>query len=107
MVPPEWGIRHGAPGRAQSFGVDSGGSTSCNWLQAMEGGIDSSHVKQLSAPRDLNSILYSSVGARGKTVLQPGAGRKTPLRSRRRNRLRSGPGVYIGARRNAENGDYY
>ena len=69
-----------------------------NWLQAMEGGIDSSHVSFLHRG-DLESDPIFK-GAKGnkynlsdmrphfEVVEQPG-------------------GLYIGARRNAENGNYY
>ncbi len=70
----------------------------CNWLQAMEGGIDSSHVSFLHRG-DLgfdplfkgakgNEYNLSDVQPYFEVVEQPG-------------------GLYIGARRNAENGNYY
>jgi phthalate 4,5-dioxygenase oxygenase subunit len=70
----------------------------CNWLQAMEGGIDSSHVSWLHRGALDSDPLFK--GARGnrynfndarpvfEVVEHPG-------------------GLYIGARRNAENGQYY
>jgi phenylpropionate dioxygenase-like ring-hydroxylating dioxygenase large terminal subunit len=69
-----------------------------NWLQAMEGGIDSSHVSFLHRGDLSSDPLFK--GAKGnqynlsdmrphfEVVEQPG-------------------GLYIGARRNAENGNYY
>jgi phthalate 4,5-dioxygenase oxygenase subunit len=69
-----------------------------NWLQAMEGGIDSSHVSFLHRGDLHTDPLFK--GAKGneynlkdtrphfEVVEQPG-------------------GLYIGARRNAENGNYY
>ena len=69
-----------------------------NWLQAMEGGIDSSHVSFLHRGDLGSDPLFK--GAKGnqynlsdmrphfEVVEQPG-------------------GLYIGARRNAENGNYY
>jgi phthalate 4,5-dioxygenase oxygenase subunit len=69
-----------------------------NWLQAMEGGIDSSHVSFLHRGDLHSDPLFK--GAKGnqynlsdmrphfEVVEQPG-------------------GLYIGARRNAENGNYY
>jgi phthalate 4,5-dioxygenase len=69
-----------------------------NWLQAMEGGIDSSHVSFLHRGDLGSDPLFK--GAKGneynlsdtrpyfEVVEQPG-------------------GLYIGARRNAENGHYY
>lgn len=70
----------------------------CNWLQAMEGGIDSSHV----------SFLHR--GNLNSDPLFKGA------KSNRYNLTDSKPvfevvdqpaGLYIGVRRNAENGAYY
>ena len=70
----------------------------CNWLQAMEGGIDSSHVSFLHRGDLGSDPLFK--GAKGneynlkdtrphfEVVEQPG-------------------GLFIGARRNAENGNYY
>jgi phthalate 4,5-dioxygenase len=70
----------------------------CNWLQAMEGGIDSSHVSFLHSGGLKNDPLFK--GAKGneynlkdtkpvfEVIEQPG-------------------GLFIGARRNAENGNYY
>jgi phenylpropionate dioxygenase-like ring-hydroxylating dioxygenase large terminal subunit len=70
----------------------------CNWLQAMEGGIDSSHVSWLHRGNLSSDPLFK--GAKGneynlsdtkpffEVVEHPG-------------------GLYIGARRNAENGNYY
>ncbi|HVG52737.1 MAG TPA: Rieske 2Fe-2S domain-containing protein [Xanthobacteraceae bacterium] len=73
-------------------------SQECNWLQAMEGGIDSSHVSFLHSGELNSDPLFK--GSRGnqynlndmkphfEVVEAPG-------------------GLYIGARRNAENGNYY
>src|SRR6201997_1729865 len=70
----------------------------CNWLQAMEGGIDSSHVSFLHRGDLGSDPLFK--GAKGnqynladtrphfEVVEQPG-------------------GLFIGARRNAENGNHY
>jgi phthalate 4,5-dioxygenase len=70
----------------------------CNWLQALEGGIDSSHVSFLHRGNLNSDPLFQ--GAKGnqynlndprpvfEVVEQPG-------------------GLYIGARRNAEGGRYY
>src|SRR5262249_12211739 len=70
----------------------------CNWLQAMEGGIDSSHVSFLHRGDLGSDPLFK--GAKGnqynlsdtqpyfEVVEQPG-------------------GLHIGARRNAETGNYY
>jgi phenylpropionate dioxygenase-like ring-hydroxylating dioxygenase large terminal subunit len=67
----------------------------CNWLQALEGGIDSSHVSFL------HSDLYRP-GAASKT-LRLSASDKAPV-------FEVAPfegGLLIGARRNAEAGQYY
>jgi phthalate 4,5-dioxygenase oxygenase subunit len=70
----------------------------CNWLQAMEGGIDSSHVSFLhSGSLNTDPLFKGSKGNQYnlkdmkpvfEVVEQPG-------------------GLYIGARRNAEDGHYY
>ena len=70
----------------------------CNWLQAMEGGIDSSHVSFLHRG-DLNSDPLFR-GARGN---QYNLGDARPVFEV----VESPGGLYIGARRNAENGHYY
>lgn len=69
----------------------------CNWLQAMEGGIDSSHVSWLHSG-DLNSdpLHRSTKGA------QYQADRKPQFEI-----IESEGGLYIAARRNAEEGHYY
>jgi phenylpropionate dioxygenase-like ring-hydroxylating dioxygenase large terminal subunit len=70
----------------------------CNWLQAMEGGIDSSHVSWLHRG-DLNSdpLFRNNVGNRyNLSDLRPVF-----------EVVESPGGLYIGARRNAENGNYY
>jgi phenylpropionate dioxygenase-like ring-hydroxylating dioxygenase large terminal subunit len=70
----------------------------CNWLQAMEGGIDSSHVSWLHG-RNLNSDPLFR-GARGN---QYNLNDFRPVFEV----VESPGGLYIGARRNAENGHYY
>src|SRR5687767_11783577 len=70
----------------------------CNWLQAMEGGIDSSHVSFLHRG-DLNSDPLFK-GARGN---QYNLGDMRPVFEV----VESAGGLYIGARRNAENDQYY
>ncbi|HVX92473.1 MAG TPA: Rieske 2Fe-2S domain-containing protein [Xanthobacteraceae bacterium] len=70
----------------------------CNWLQAMEGGIDSSHV----------SFLHS--GALNTDPLFKGSkGNQYNLNDMKPHFevVESPGGLYIGARRNAENGNYY
>ena len=73
-------------------------SQECNWLQAMEGGIDSSHVSFLHRG-DLNSDPLFK-GARGN---QYNLSDSRPVFEV----VESPGGLYIGARRNAENGHYY
>ncbi len=69
-----------------------------NWLQAMEGGIDSSHVSFLHRG-DLNSDPLFK-GARGN---QYNLSDSRPVFEV----VESPGGLYIGARRNAEDGHYY
>jgi phthalate 4,5-dioxygenase len=70
----------------------------CNWLQAMEGGIDSSHVSFLHRG-DINSDPLFK-GAKGN---QYNLNDSRPVFEV----VESPGGLYIGARRNAENGNYY
>ena len=70
----------------------------CNWLQAMEGGIDSSHVSFLHRG-DINSDPLFK-GARGN---QYNLNDTRPVFEV----VESPGGLYIGARRNAEDGHYY
>ena len=70
----------------------------CNWLQAMEGGIDSSHVSFLHRG-DLNSDPLFK-GAKGNQYNLSDARPVFEV-------VESPGGLYIGARRNAENGHYY
>ena len=69
-----------------------------NWLQAMEGGIDSSHVSFLHRG-DLNTDPLFK-GARGNQYNLNDARPVFEV-------VESPGGLYIGARRNAENGNYY
>jgi phthalate 4,5-dioxygenase len=69
-----------------------------NWLQALEGGIDSSHVSFLHRG-DLNSDPMFK-GAKGN---QYNLGDARPVFEV----VESPGGLYIGARRNAEQGNYY
>ncbi len=73
-------------------------SQECNWLQAMEGGIDSSHVSFLHRGDINTDPLFK--GARGN---QYNLGDLRPVFEV----VESTGGLYIGARRNAENGNYY
>jgi phthalate 4,5-dioxygenase oxygenase subunit len=70
----------------------------CNWMQALEGGIDSSHVSFLHRG-DLNTDPMFK-GARGN---QYNLSDSRPVFEV----VESPGGLYIGARRNAENGYYY
>jgi phenylpropionate dioxygenase-like ring-hydroxylating dioxygenase large terminal subunit len=73
-------------------------SQECNWLQAMEGGIDSSHVSFLHSGELNHDPLFK--GTRGNQYnlndLKPHF-----------EVVESPGGLYIGARRNAEDGKYY
>ena len=70
----------------------------CNWLQAMEGGIDSSHVSWLHSGDLKSDPLFK--GAAGNKYNQQD---KKPFFEV----VDSDGGLYIGARRNAEEGHYY
>lgn len=70
----------------------------CNWLQAMEGGIDSSHVSWLHSGSLKSDPLF--MGAAGNKYNQQD---KRPMFEV----VESDGGLYIGARRNAEDGKYY
>src|ERR687897_2986980 len=70
----------------------------CNWLQALEGGIDSSHVSWLHSGGLKSDPLFK--GSKGNvynlTDMKPVF-----------EVVESEGGLFIGARRNAENGNYY
>ena len=70
----------------------------CNYLQAMEGGIDSSHVSFLHSGSLNTDPLFK--GAKGN---QYNLMDKKPVFEV----VESEGGLYIGARRNAEDGNYY
>jgi phenylpropionate dioxygenase-like ring-hydroxylating dioxygenase large terminal subunit len=91
---PEWEFATVPP--AQTF--TSKRIQESNWLQAMEGGIDSSHVSFLHRG-DLNSDPLFK-GARGNQYNLSDARPVFEV-------VESPGGLYIGARRNAENGNYY
>ena len=91
---PEW--EFAAVSRAQTISTKR--LQECNWLQALEGGIDSSHVSFLHRS-DLNSDPMFK-GARGN---QYNLSDLRPVFEV----VESPGGLYIGARRNAENGHYY
>jgi len=70
----------------------------CNWLQALEGGIDSSHVSFLHAQELERDPLFKGAKANNYNLgdLKPVFDVST-----------SEGGLYIGVRRNAEEGRYY
>ena len=70
----------------------------CNWLQAMEGGIDSSHVSFLHRGELTSDPLFK--GAKGNQYNLQDARPVFEV-------VESPGGLYVGARRNAENGQYY
>src|SRR6201996_9289352 len=69
-----------------------------NWLQAMEGGIDSSHVSFLHRGNINSDPLFK--GAKGNQYNLSDARPVFEV-------VESAGGLYIGARRNAENEQYY
>ncbi len=70
----------------------------CNWLQAMEGGIDSSHVSFLHGGNLESDPLFK--GAKGNEYNRRD---KAPVFEV----AESAGGLWIGVRRNAEEGNYY
>jgi len=70
----------------------------CNWLQALEGGIDSSHV----------SFLHSG-GLKSDPLFKGAKGNEYNLKDKKPvfEVAESEGGLFIGARRNAEEGRYY
>jgi phthalate 4,5-dioxygenase oxygenase subunit len=70
----------------------------CNWLQAMEGGIDSSHVSWLHRGNLNSDPLFK--GAKGNQYNLSDAKPVFEV-------VPSDGGLFIGARRNAEEGRYY
>jgi len=91
---PEWEFAR-VP-TAQSF--TSKRLQECNWLQALEGGIDSSHVSWLHGSSLKHDPLFK--GAQGNVY---------NLRDARPvfEVVESDGGLLIGARRNADDGKYY
>jgi len=69
-----------------------------NWLQALEGGIDSSHVSWLHRDNINKDPLFK--GAKGNQYNLSDARPMFDV-------VESPGGLYIGARRNAEEGNYY
>jgi phenylpropionate dioxygenase-like ring-hydroxylating dioxygenase large terminal subunit len=70
----------------------------CNWLQAMEGGIDSSHVSWLHRQNLNSDPLFK--GAKGNEYNLKDTSPVFEV-------VESAGGLFIGARRNAESGNYY
>jgi phenylpropionate dioxygenase-like ring-hydroxylating dioxygenase large terminal subunit len=70
----------------------------CNWLQALEGGIDSSHVSWLHSAGLKNDPLFK--GSKGNDY---NMGDMKPYFEV----VESDGGLYVGVRRNAEEGHYY
>lgn len=70
----------------------------CNWLQALEGGIDSSHVSFLHRGDLETDPVFK--GAKGNKY---NMGDLMPVF----DVVESPGGLYIGARRNADNGNFY
>jgi phthalate 4,5-dioxygenase len=91
---PEW--EFATVPREQSF--TSKRLQECNWLQAMEGGIDSSHVSFLHRGELSSDPLFQ--GAKGNQY---------NLRDTKPvfEVAESPGGLYVGARRNTEDGNYY
>jgi phenylpropionate dioxygenase-like ring-hydroxylating dioxygenase large terminal subunit len=91
---PEWEFCRVAPEQTYT----SKRLQECNWLQAMEGGIDSSHVSWLHRGALSTDPLFK--GAKGNQYNLRDA---KPVFE-----VAEAPGgLYIGARRNAEDGHYY
>ena len=91
---PEWEFVTVAPEQT----VTTKRIQECNWLQALEGGIDSSHVSFLHSQELERDPLFK--GAKANTY---NLGDLKPV-------FEVSPsegGLYIGARRNAEDGQYY
>ena len=91
---PEWEFITVRP--AQTFSTKR--IQESNWLQAMEGGIDSAHVSFLHRGALNSDPLFK--GARGN---QYNLNDSAPVFEV----VEHGSGLYIGARRNAEDGHYY
>src|SRR5581483_7946627 len=85
----------------------------CNWLQSLEGDIDSSHVNYLhSILADAKHLGRISEEARAR--LKPGQGRRTPLNQRlyadnapRMEVVDTDIGTMYAAQRTVDDGSYY
>lgn len=92
--PPEFEFLHVPPEQTYT----SKRWQECNWLQALEGGIDSSHVTWLHSGALRNDPLFK--GAKGN---QYNIGDLKPFFEV----AEADGGLFVGARRNAEDGMYY
>ena len=77
----------------------------CNWFQALEGGIDSSHISFLHAPLDHNDSAIT--GAMDRASFGVGAAVQTGDRAPRFEVVDTDYGVLIGARRSQPDGRWY
>jgi phthalate 4,5-dioxygenase oxygenase subunit len=91
---PEWEFAMVPPDRT----FTSKRLQECNWLQALEGGIDSSHVSFLHRGELNSDPLFK--GSKGNQYNLNDARPVFEV-------VESPGGLLIGARRNAENGNYY
>jgi phthalate 4,5-dioxygenase len=91
---PEWEFAHVPPDQTYT----SKRWQESNWLQALEGGIDSSHVSWLHSGGLKNDPLFK--GAKGNEY-------NNQDRKPHFEVVESSGGLFIGARRNAEPGSYY
>ena len=91
---PEW--EFATVSASQSY--TSKRSQECNWLQAMEGGIDSSHVSFLHSGNLNTDPLFK--GTKGNEYNQKDLKPVFEV-------VPADGGLFIGARRNAEEGKYY
>lgn len=77
----------------------------CNWFQALEGGIDSSHISFLHAPLDPTDAAIACELDRASFGV--GAAVQTADRAPRFEVFDTDYGVVIGARRNRPDGQHY
>ena len=77
----------------------------CNWFQALEGGIDSSHISFLHAPIDHTDAVIT--GAMDRASFGVGAAVQTGDRAPRFEVVDTDYGVLIGARRTQPDGQWY
>jgi phthalate 4,5-dioxygenase oxygenase subunit len=77
----------------------------CNWFQALEGGIDSSHISFLHAPLDHHDSAIT--GAMDRASFCVGAAVQTGDRAPRFEVVDTDYGVLIGARRSQPDGRWY